>query len=135
MRSLGDLSIRSKLTLMIMVASSSALFLACAAFISYDSYTFRIAKVEDVATVADIIGSNSEEVLTYQDANSAREGSQCLALEQANLRGCIYDRQSQISAKYQRDIQAAEFGPRPVPGDGNRFEDQRLMLFRKVMLT
>jgi hypothetical protein len=44
---------------MIMVASSSALFLTCAAFISYDSYTFRIAKVEDVATLADIIGSNS----------------------------------------------------------------------------
>jgi signal transduction histidine kinase/CheY-like chemotaxis protein len=135
MRSLGALSIRSKLTLMIMVASSLALLLACAAFISYDSYTFRIAKVQDVATLADVIGSNSTGALTYQDANSARDVLSALRSKKQISEACIYDRQGQSFAKYQRDVPAAEFSPPPAQEDGNQFQDQHLILFRKVMLT
>jgi signal transduction histidine kinase/CheY-like chemotaxis protein len=135
MRSLGALSIRIKLTLMIMVASSLALLLACAAFISYDSYTFRIAKVQDVATLADIIGSNSTGALTYQDANSARDVLSALRSKKQISEACIYDRLGQIFAKYQRDSQTAAFSPPPAQQDGIQFQDQHLILFRNVLLT
>jgi signal transduction histidine kinase/CheY-like chemotaxis protein len=135
MRSLGALSIRSKLTLMIMVASSLALLLACAAFISYDSYMFRIAKVQDVATLAEIIGSNSTGALTYQDANSAKDVLSALRSKKQISEACIYDRQGQIFARYQRDIQANEFNPPPAQEDGNLFQDQHLILFRNIVLT
>jgi len=68
-----DLSIRRKLTLIIMLTSSVALLLACAAFVSYDLYTFRRAKVHDLTTLAEIIGSNSTAALTFGDSNSAKE--------------------------------------------------------------
>jgi two-component system sensor histidine kinase/response regulator len=135
MRSLGALSIRSKLTLMIMAASSLALLLACAAFISYDSYTFRIAKVQDVATLAEIIGSNSTGALTYQDANSAREVLSALRSKKQISEACIYDRQGQVFAKYQRDGGAAEFAPPPAQEVVNLFQDQHLILFRNIVLT
>jgi signal transduction histidine kinase/DNA-binding response OmpR family regulator len=135
MRSLGALSIRSKLTLMIMAASSLALLLACAAFISYDSYTFRIAKVQDVATLAEIIGSNSTGALTYQDANSARDVLGALSSKKQISEACIYDRQGQVFAKYQRDSGPAEFTPPPAQEGGSLFQDQHLILFRNIVLT
>src|SRR2546422_4898850 len=73
MRAFRDLSIRRKLTLIIMLTSSVALLLACAAFVSYDLYTFRQAKVHDLTTLAEIIGSNSTAALTFGDSNSAKE--------------------------------------------------------------
>jgi signal transduction histidine kinase/CheY-like chemotaxis protein len=135
MRSLGALSIRSKLTLMIMAASSLALLLACAAFISYDSYTFRIAKVQDIATLAEIIGSNSTGALTYQDANSAKDVLSALRSKKQISEACIYDRQGQIFAKYQRDSGADGFTPPLVQEVGNLFQDQHLILFRNIVLT
>jgi hypothetical protein len=135
MRSLGALSIRSKLTLMIMAASSLALLFACAAFISYDSYTFRIAKVQDVATLAEIIGSNSTGALTYQDANSAREVLSALSSKKQISEACIYDRQGQVFAKYVRDSGPAEFSPPPPQEGGSLFEDQHLILFRSIILA
>src|SRR5450755_2342694 len=121
MRSLGALSIRGKLTLMIMAGSTLALLLACAAFISYDSYTFRTAKVQDVATLAEIIGSNSTGALTYQDANSARDVLSALRSKKQISEACIYDRQGQIFAKYQRDTGPAEFSPPLAQESGSLF--------------
>jgi signal transduction histidine kinase/DNA-binding response OmpR family regulator len=135
MRSLGALSIRGKLTLMIMAGSTLALLLACAAFISYDSYTFRTAKVQDVATLAEIIGSNSTGALTYQDANSARDVLSALRSKKQISEACIYDRQGQIFAKYQRDTGPAEFSPPLAQESGSLFQDQHLILFRNILLT
>src|SRR5260370_25339376 len=135
MRSLGALSIRSKLTLMIMAASSLALVVACAAFISYDSYIFRVAKVQDVATLAEIIGSNSTGALTYQDANSARDVLSALRSKKQISEACIYDRQGQVFAKYQRDSGPADFSAPPAQEGGSLFQDQHLILFRSIVLA
>src|SRR3984893_8324716 len=103
MRFLPALSIRTKLTLMFMAASGVALLLACSAFISYDAYTFRLSKVQDVATLAEIIGSNSTGALTYEDANSARDVLHALSSKKQISEGCIYDRPGQAFAKDMRD--------------------------------
>jgi two-component system sensor histidine kinase/response regulator len=135
MRSLGALSIRSKLMLMIMAASSLALLLACAAFIGYDSYTFRIAKVQDVATLAEIIGSNSTGALTYQDSNSAKEVLGALSSKKQISEACIYDRQGQVFATYQRDPGPVEFSPPRAEGSGSLLQDKYLILFRDIVLA
>jgi signal transduction histidine kinase/DNA-binding response OmpR family regulator len=135
MRSLGTLSIRSKLVLMIMAASSVALVLACAAFISYDSYTFRIAKVQDVATLAEIIGSNSTGALTYQDSNSAKDVLGALNSKKQISEACIYDRQGQVFAKYQRDHGPVEFSPPRAQASGSLFQGMHLILFRDIVLA
>src|ERR1700730_4906245 len=102
MRFLPNLSIRHRLTLMFMAASGSAVALACVAFISYDSYTFRLSKVQDVATLAEIIGSNSTGALTYQDANSATDVLRALSTKKQISETCIYDRQGHTFSKYTR---------------------------------
>jgi signal transduction histidine kinase/DNA-binding response OmpR family regulator len=135
MRILPDLSIRTKLTLMIMVASGVALLVACAAFISYDSYTFRLSKVQDVATIAEIIGSNSTGAITYRDANSAKDILRALSSKKQISEACIYDRQGQPFATYTRDGDAPGYIPLPSQASGSFFENGHLMLFRDILLA
>jgi signal transduction histidine kinase/DNA-binding response OmpR family regulator len=119
---------------MFMAASGTAVALACVAFISYDSYTFRLSKVQDVATLAEIIGSNSTGALTYQDANSATDVLRALNTKKQISEACIYDRQGQTFAKYTRDANA-EFSPLTARESMSFFDDSHLFLFRDILLA
>jgi len=55
--SLRDASIKKKLTLIIMAASTVALLLASAGFVSYELFIFRQKMVRDLSTLADIIAN------------------------------------------------------------------------------
>src|SRR5437899_42983 len=134
MRSFRKLSIRRKLTLIIMLTSSVALLLACAAFVSYDLYTFRQAKVHDLTTLAEIIGSNSTAALTFGDSNSAKEILGALSANQHIAAACIYTRNGQVFAKYLRGDPMARFSPPGTQDDGSRFGSNELALFGKITL-
>src|SRR5207245_823463 len=134
MRAFRDLSIRRKLTLIIMLTSSVALLLACAAFVSYDLYTFRQAKVHDLTTLAEIIGSNSTAALTFGDSNSAKEILGALSANQHIAAACIYTRNGQVFAKYLRGDPMARFSPPETQEDGSRFGSNELALFGKITL-
>src|SRR6267378_3829331 len=134
MRAFRDLSIRRKLTLIIMLTSSVALLLACAAFVSHDLYTFRQAKVHDLATLAEIIGSNSTAALTFGDSNSAKEILGALSANQHIAAACIYMGDGRVFAKYLRGDPTARFSPPERQEDGSRFGSNELALFGKIML-
>ncbi len=124
MGSTRSLSIRGKLTLMIMAGSGLALLLASAAFILYDSYTFRTAKIQDVATLAEIVGANCTGALTYQDANSATEVLSALASKKQISEASIYDRQGQVFARYLRGGTSGAFSPPAAQKPGIFFEKE-----------
>ena len=54
-----------------MLVSGAALFLACAAFFTYDLYTFRTGIVRNLSVQAQIVGSNTVSALLFSDASSA----------------------------------------------------------------
>ncbi len=128
-------SIGSKLTLMIMAGSSLALLLASAAFIIYDSYTFRVAKMQDVATLAEIVGANCTGALTYQDANSATEVLSALSSKKQISEAYVYDRQGAVFAKYLRGNSSGAVPPPSAREPGGFFEKDHLVLFRNIELA
>jgi len=67
----SSLSIKVKLTLVTMLTSSAALLVACAMFATYDYITLRQALVQEVSTMADIVGGNSTAALSFDDEESA----------------------------------------------------------------
>ena len=67
-----DLSIKWKLTWIILGTSTAALLLACAAFVGYELITFRDGMVQEASTLADVIGENSKAALTFQDPEAAQ---------------------------------------------------------------
>src|SRR5450631_263248 len=134
MKTFSALSIRAKLTFIIVSASSLALLLASVAIISYDYYTYRLAKVQDVITLADVIGSNSTGALTYLDSNSAGEVLSALRSKRQISQACIYDRTGQVFVTYVRDNAPNQPPPPVAQNDQSRFGDGSLIVFRSVML-
>ncbi len=131
----GALSIRSKLTVMVIAVSTFALLVSGIAFISYDTHDSRLAKVQDVKTLADIIGSNSTGALTYQDANSATDVLKALSSKQQISQACIYDKDGHLFAKYVRaNSLVNSFIPPPAEENSARFGWGYLDLFRRVTL-
>ena len=134
MRAFRDLSIRRKLVLIIMFTSGVALLLACAVFIGYDRYTFQQAKVHDLTTLADIIGSNSTAALTFNDSDSAKEILRALKARKHIVTACIYRQDGRVLASYSPGIPDGQFLPPAVEGERVRFGNDGLVLFRKIVL-
>ena len=129
-----DLSIRRKLTLIITIVTCAAILLACGAFLSFDIYRFRHSSVRDLETLAQILGSNSTAALTFRDANSGHEILQALSAKEHILGACVYHNDGRTFASYQRGSAVSRFSCPPVESDASRFEQDRLVVFRTVVL-
>ena len=73
MRAFRNIPIRRKLTAIIMLTSSIALLVACAAFVAYDQVSMRTAMTRNLSAVAQMIGTNSTAALAFGDQASAEE--------------------------------------------------------------
>jgi signal transduction histidine kinase len=66
-------SISARLTMMNMLVSGAALLLACAGFFAYDQITFRQGLIRTLSAQAQIIGSNSESAVLFNDPQAAAQ--------------------------------------------------------------
>jgi signal transduction histidine kinase/CheY-like chemotaxis protein len=134
MRLLPPLSIATKLNWIITVAVTLALVLACVGAMTYDSYTFRSTRADDITMLAEVIGSNSTGALTFQDSHSAEEVLRALSFKKHVVEGCIYDRNSKVFATYLASSHSQFVAP-SVLNDVTYFLDARtLIVFRNVLL-
>ncbi|MDP9337668.1 MAG: hypothetical protein M3P45_02250, partial [Acidobacteriota bacterium] len=136
MRLYRDIPIRNKLEWIVVGACAVALLLASAAFTIYDRATFRAAKIQDVTTLADVIGLNSIGALTFQDISSATDVLSGLKSKHQISEACIYDAR-QSFAKYARDYSPgdlAAFSPPAAEQNTTRFEHGYMLLFRNITL-
>jgi signal transduction histidine kinase len=140
MFSFRNLSIKHKLTLLSVLASGSALILACGAFVVYDGWTFRDALVQTISTQARIVGANSAAALLFGDPRAATETLAALNAEPAVLSAAIYSRDGKLFASYLRadktqdpddDVQLPQVSPKQP--EIHRFEASYLDLSRPII--
>src|ERR1700676_153854 len=103
MRWSRKLSLRSKLTFVIMITTFAALLVAGMAFAEYGVYRFKQLRVEDLNALANILGTNSTAPLEFKDPKSARDILQSLAAKPHILSAVIYDQDGRPFAVYHRD--------------------------------
>ncbi len=70
-RRFKDLSINTKLNLLVTVAAGVAVLLACGAFAVNGYWMMRNSKVRQLDALAKVIGANGTAALTYDDADTA----------------------------------------------------------------
>ena len=137
MRQVHHFSISKKLTLMNMMVSGAALFLACGGFCAYDLYSFRLALIRNVSMQAQIIGDNTISALLFNDPASAEKTLTALNANSHLIYAQIYSRDGQPFAGYWRD-HAGEARPLPVipPGQVQSywFREGHLGLARSIIL-
>ena len=130
-----NLPIRQKLRLIIMATVATALILACAAFLVYDRIAERNSLLASTAVTAEMIGSNSTGALSFGDQKAASELLSTLRAQRSMVAAALYSANGQLFAVYLRDG-AQQQTPFPrLRADGSWFEDDRLKLFRRVVLA
>src|SRR5688500_3577777 len=133
MRAFRDLSIRWKLTLIIMLTSTAALLLVAVFFIVSDVMTVRRTKAEDLLGLAQVIGTNCTAALLFDDRKSAEETLSAVRARPSIVFACIYDKTGKVFAQYTRPDKKGLVPP-PTPGaDGYRFAEGTLQLFRPIL--
>jgi PAS domain S-box-containing protein len=132
MRRLKDLSIRQKVTRIVLLTSSAAVLLAGCVFAIYDRVTFRRSMVENLSTLAEITAANASSTLLSKDADSAREVLAALGAHKGIVHACMYTKEGKVFAEYSRAGADAKLTSPPPEADGSRFEAHSLMLFRRM---
>jgi signal transduction histidine kinase/DNA-binding response OmpR family regulator len=134
MLAFNDLSIKRKLTLIMMLTSIIALVLSCASFIVYDQIFSRRAMVQDLRSLAEIVGSNSTAAITFNDPDSATEILAALSARPQITYAYIYNIEGKSFAQYVRHDQPVSIRPFNPQAEGSQFINDRLELFRSISL-
>ena len=130
-----DLSVKTKLTAITMVAAGAALFLACAAIATYELVTYREEKVTRLSTQAEIVGSNAASALLFADPEAAAVTLSALRAEPRVVSARIHSPDGALFARYDRDRTGTR-GPPPAPplSAGHSFGEDGLLVHRPIVV-
>ena len=123
---IGNVSIRWKLIIMIMLVSGMSLSAATVAFIALDWVSTKQAMVRRLQVVAGVIGDNLVTPLAFDDPKSAEETLQALTSEPHIVAACIYDNTGKVFARFHRN--GLDFTPPQTLPPGHGFTEDRLEL-------
>ena len=98
-----DLSIKRKTTSVIMLICGASLLLSSLVFFYLEIISYRSIMVEDMMTMADIIGANSTSAIVFKDVQTANETLKTLKAEHHVRYSCILDTGGRIFAAYKRN--------------------------------
>lgn len=124
--------IRQKLTLLIMLTSTTVLLLTCAAFIAYEVMTFRKTATAMLTTRAQILAATSTAALAFNNRDDALEILSALHADHEIVEASLYDKQGRLFAKYPTNAADSSFPARPNY-DSHRFEKGHLVIFKPVV--
>ncbi len=138
---LRQLSIRRKLTLIVLVTSGVAVVLASAIFLAWDYAAFRQRMVTDLDTTAEGLGLLAYPALAA-DLSGGRAGSPerdvfvqivgSLQAHPAIEQSVIFDSAGQVVGGHQRNILRQAAVPPFSRDSSHAFTDQGLVLYRRV---
>ena len=129
----GSRSIRTKLTLIIMITVGVALFLTDLSILVHEVAAQRGAARSELITLSHVIGSNSTAALSFGDREAVEEILASLRAEPTVAGAALYRRDGTLLARYLRD---GPYGPQPPASagvDGASFSGGRLRLFGPVV--
>ena len=129
---LRDISIKRKLTLIIMAASTVALLLVSGGFVAYELITYQKAMRRDLSTLAEIIGNESASALAFEDKDRAEEILGALSAKKHITAAALY-KDGHLFAHYPAAQTAPGLFPSRPERSGTRFERDHLVLFDEIL--
>lgn len=112
---LRDIPIRNKLTRIITITSSLALFLAFTSFAVFELTTSRQVMSKELLGIANIIGANCIAALEFDDRQPVEETLQSLKADLRVIAAAIYDEKGKIFVTYGKDEKAKSQIPKLAP--------------------
>jgi two-component system, sensor histidine kinase and response regulator len=127
------LSLRRKITLLIMINTVAALCAAGIAFAEYGVQRFKQVGIQDLNALANILGTNCTAPLAFKDPNSARDILQALVVKPHILAAVIYDHEGKPFAVYHRGGSMEQYSAPPVESESSRFTSNRVLIFQAIV--
>ena len=131
---LRDISIKGKLTLIIMAASTVALLLVSAGFVTCELVTFRKTLIRDLTTLADLLANQSTAALSFDKKEDAEEILSSLRANKRIVAAGIY-KGRRLFAQYDANPREGDVLPSLPELNTARFQRNRLVLFRQINLA
>jgi methyl-accepting chemotaxis protein len=128
------LPIRGKLTLVMLLISTTVLLVACLAFVAWEQASFREAMARDMKVLADLIGQNTTAALQFEDEGAAEKTLMALSAEPHVMSAVLYKGGTNQFASYRRGDVRDEF-PGEAGEKGYRFTRDDFRLFAPVCLN
>ena len=97
-----DMKIKQKIVLIIMVTTISMLFVSTLAVITNELISFKNDMVDNLSTLAEVIGTSSTAALTFNDKKAATETLMALNAVPNIVCAIIFDDKDKLFAKYQK---------------------------------
>ncbi len=101
--SFGDISIKRKLIVIIMLTSTIVLLMASAFYITNDLLTRRKTMVKKISTMTRVIGENSTAALTFNDEKTAAEILRAFNADPYIISAYIYKKDGSLFAEYMNE--------------------------------
>ncbi len=131
---LQSLSIKQKLQFLIMMAVVAALAVNFALFLAWDLSALRESKLADLHVLAEIIAGNTNAALSFNDAKSAGDTLKILTVKPHLRAACIYDAKGDQFARFTNSAASGVSIPTVAQAEGERFEQNRLIIFHRIVL-
>ena len=130
---LRNMTIRHKLTLVIMVTCTSALLSAGTGFIMWGQFAFRRTMVQNLSTQAEMIADNCKAALAFDDVEDAKETLKALQAQPSVVFSEIHTKDGKQFAGYFRD-DADSHIPVGHQEDGYSFDGGLLTVCKNIVL-
>jgi len=127
-------SIKTKLNLLTTAAAATALLLSSVAFYINGVRTIRTSKVQQLSTLATVVGSNTTAALEFDDPETAGELLASLAQHPSVEFACLFDTQGKPFATYPASPPADFVLPDPPPLGKARFTESGKLDIRKEIV-
>ena len=129
-----NISIKRKLTWIIMIASGAALLLVAACFVTYEMVSRRQNMTRDLATLAEVLGNESTAALSFDETNRTSEILSALRGKKQIVAAALYNESGKRVAVYKQRAAAAQMFPERPENTGARFDADHLFLFHEIRL-
>jgi len=127
----NNTSIRRTLIVMILLTSATVLLLTSVALITYDFLAFRQTLVRNVATLGEVIATNSTAALAFDNHEDAREILKALKAERHIIAAGLYGADGALFATYPGGLPRQAL-PTSLGKDGYYFERSALIALQPV---
>jgi len=124
------LSLRHRLTLILVAASASALALTGGGLVAYDTWTARQALTGELEGTAAMLASNTDAALTFDDVDAASEILASLSARPDVLGAALYRRSGGVVARY-TPADGVQL-PTRAPAAGTTIDGGRVHVVRDV---
>lgn len=132
---LRHLTIGKKLTVIMMVTSTTALLLVGTSFMGFSFYGHRSESVRDLKSLADGIGRTCQVALQFDVPEDVEDMLSAFAARPSVVKACIYDREDQRIAVYPADGSAIRVYPLQPRGNSHAFRAGSAHIFQEIKLN